>query len=107
VCSGVRGFSLWPPLAPTLQKPRGAAPSDSLENYLYAKPWRTFGQRSNLLLAILRFVVFVALVHVLLAVLDQAIEQACRLACHGRDRFRGPEARAPAAVLRSPIALTA
>ena len=70
-------FPQGPPVA--LKKPRGGGLCDSWQNYFDTKLLRTFGKRSNLLLAILGFVVFVAFVYVLLAVLDQSIEKAASL----------------------------
>src|SRR5215831_20108912 len=56
-------------------------------NQLKPKLLRSFCQRSDLLFAISGLVVFGALVHVLLAVLDEPVKQASELAGHGRDGF--------------------
>ena len=66
-----------------------------------------FGQRSDLLLAIPRFVVFVSFIDVLLTVFDEPVEQTSKLAGHGRDRFGSAQTGAQAAVLRAQVALAA
>jgi hypothetical protein len=61
--------------ASSLQKPYTAGSCSLRNNQLKAKLLRPFGQRPDLLLAILGFVVFGAFVDVLLSVLDEPVEQ--------------------------------
>src|SRR5262249_48830291 len=56
-------------------------------------------EQLHLLLAVARFVVLQALVDVLVAPLQHAIDQASELVGHGRDRFGGAEFAAKAAIL--------
>src|SRR6266700_3668533 len=76
-------------------------------NDLNTKLLRAFGQRSDLLLAIPRFVVFVSFIDVLLTVFDEPVEQTSKLAGHGRDRFGSAQTGAQTAVLRAQVAFAA
>jgi hypothetical protein len=76
-------------------------------NHLHPKLLGAPDQGTDLLLAISCFVVRSALIDVLLAVFDQAVEQACQFARHGGDGLRCAQPCAQATVLRSQIALAA
>src|SRR5205814_10251618 len=76
-------------------------------NHLQAELLGALGECSNLLLTITSFVVFGAFVHILLAVLDEAVEQAGQFASHGGDGLRCPQTSAQPAILSSQVALTA
>src|SRR5712691_7033773 len=75
----------------TLQKPCAADSRRLRDNQLKTKLLRSFAQRSDLLLAILGFVVFVPFVNILLSVLDETVKQAGELSDHNGDRFRGAQ----------------
>src|SRR5215831_8864685 len=77
------------------------------DNQLKAKLLRSFCQRSDLLFAISGLVVFGALVHVLLAVLDEPVKQAGELASHGRDGFGSSQPGTQTTVLGAQLTLAA
>src|SRR5215469_3871318 len=77
------------------------------DNQLKPKLLRSFCQRSDLLFAISGLVVFGALVHVLLAVLDEPVKEAGELASHGRDGFGSSQAGTQTTVLGAQITLAA
>ena len=88
-----------------LQKPCIAGSRSLRNNQFKAKPLRSSAQRSDLLLAIPGFVVFGALVHILLSVFDESVKQAGELARHGGDGLRRPQTRTQPAILRAGFVL--
>ena len=87
----------------TLQKPFGAESHGRWNNEFKAKSLRSFGERSDLLLAVSGFVVFIPFVDVLLAVLDEPEKQTSQLAGHGGNCFGSAQASAQAAVLGAQV----
>src|SRR5579872_636832 len=75
------------------------------DKQLKAKLLGALGERADLLFTISSFVVFGSLFHVLLAMLDQAVEQARQFASHGGDGFGRPQAGSQPAILCTQIAL--
>src|SRR6516165_1098224 len=87
-----------------LQKPCIAGSRSLRNNQFKAKPLRSSAQRSDLLLAIPGFVVFGALVHILLSVFDESVKQAGELARHGGDGFGSTQTGTQTTVLCSQVA---